>query len=300
MIIRTNVTNIGDPFILCANNQYYMYATSFDVVGFKVWKSQDLQNFECLGTCLDLEKSSWAYKDFWAPEVIFHNGKYIMHFSSRNKETSTLRIGVAIADQPEGPFVDVFDKPMFDFGYACIDGHVLQDGGQNYFFYSRDCSENIKENGEKISEIYVAKLSQDCCTLISSPILVTTPDRPYDTIVYKVNKWNEGPFVLKHNGKYLLTYSANFFASKNYSICLAIAEKPEGPYSKDDKHNPILSSLELGQDFAGPGHNAFFVDYQGNLKLVCHIQNDENHPSANRKAVIIDAEIEEDSIYFKF
>ena len=75
MLTRTNVTNIGDPFIVCEGQDYYMYATSFDVDGFKVWKSTDMENWKCLGVCLDL-RDSWACQDYWAPEVIYHNGKY--------------------------------------------------------------------------------------------------------------------------------------------------------------------------------------------------------------------------------
>ena len=74
MLIRTNVTNIGDPFIVLENNVFYMYATDFDVQGFKVRKSTNLKDWEEIGTCLDLS-DSWAYKDFWAPEVIKNEGK---------------------------------------------------------------------------------------------------------------------------------------------------------------------------------------------------------------------------------
>ena len=50
--------------------------------------------------------------------------------------TLLLRLGVATAASPNGPFSDVFDHPMFDFGYAAIDGHVLlDDDGRKYFYY---------------------------------------------------------------------------------------------------------------------------------------------------------------------
>ena len=86
MLIRTNVENIGDPFILWDGNAYYMYSTDFDVDGFKVRRSNDLKTWENLGVCLDLS-NSWAFQDFWAPEVIYHNGKYVMHYSARRKRT---------------------------------------------------------------------------------------------------------------------------------------------------------------------------------------------------------------------
>jgi len=124
MLIRTNVTNIGDPFIVSVDDAYYMYATCFDAEGFRVWKSEDLQTWENLGICLDLS-NSWTVRDYWAPEVIYHNGKYIMHFTARRKSDFSLRLGVAVSDSPEGPFVDAHNGPMFDLGYAAIDGHVL-------------------------------------------------------------------------------------------------------------------------------------------------------------------------------
>ena len=142
MLIRTNVTDIGDPFIVTAENAYYMYATSFVMDGFKVWKSRDMEEWEDLGACLDLS-DSWTEQDYWAPEVIFHNGKYIMHYTARRKSDHSLRIGVAVSDSPEGPFTDVHNGPMFDFGYAAIDGHVfIDDDGQAYLYFSKDCSEN--------------------------------------------------------------------------------------------------------------------------------------------------------------
>ena len=300
MLIRTNVTNIGDPFIVLENNVFYMYATDFDVQGFKVRKSTNLKDWEEIGTCLDLS-DSWAYKDFWAPEVIKHEGKFYMHYTARRKKDSSLRMGVAIADNPAGPFKDVYNGPFIDYNYASIDGHVfIDDDGKHYFYYSRDCSENINYKGEHISEICVTLLNNDLTEVISEPIILFGPDRPYDSIVFENEKWNEGPFVMKKDGVYYLTYSANFFGSRDYCICLAKANNPLGPFEKCDDVNPILKCKELGEDFAGPGHNMFFKDQNGNLKMACHIQTDEYHPSGNRKAIILDAKIADGTIKFEF
>ena len=56
----------------------------------------------------------------WAPEVVYHNGNYIMHFIARRKSDFSLRIGVAVSDSPEEPFVDAHNGPMFDLDYAAI------------------------------------------------------------------------------------------------------------------------------------------------------------------------------------
>lgn len=296
MLIRTNVTNIGDPFIIRAGDAYYMYATSFVMDGFKVWKSYDMENWEDLGGCLDLS-NSWTELDYWAPEVIFRNGKYVMHYTARRKADHSLRMGVAVSDCPEGPFQDVHNGPMFDFGYAAIDGHVfIDDDGQPYFYFSKDCSENYISPTLRVSQMCVCKLSNDLLHVVSEPVVLFGPSEDYDFKIVGDQAWNEGPYMLKKDGEYYMTYSANFYASRDYCICLAKADNPYGPFCKAS--GPVLSAAPAGEDMAGPGHNAFFYDKEGKLKMTFHIQTNENDPSPDRKACICDAELRDGTIQF--
>ena len=289
MLIRTNVTNIGDPFVVQAGDAYYMYATSFVMDGFKVWKSYDMENWEDLGACLDLS-DSWTELDYWAPEVIFHNGKYIMHYTARRKADHSLRMGVAVSHSPEGPFLDVHNGPIFDFGYAAIDGHVfIDDDGQPYFYFSKDCSENYITPTLRVSQMCVCKLSDDLLNVISEPVMLFGPSEDYDFKILGDQAWNEGPYVLKKDGQYYLTYSANCYHTRDYCICLAKADNPFGPFRKAP--GPIMSAAAEGENLAGPGHNAFFYDREGKLKMAFHIQTDEFHPSPNRRACICDAQL---------
>ena len=295
MLIRTDVINIGDPFIVNHCGNYYMYATGFEDNGFVVRKSSDLQHWEKLGVCLDLN-DSWAFQDFWAPEVIYRNGKFVMHYTARRKSDKSLRIGVAVADSPEGPFVDVYNGPMFDFGYATIDGHVfIDDDNVAYFYYSRDCSENTV-NGVAESHIYVLKLSDDLTKVLSEPQFVFAPSLPHERLYPGNTQWNEGPYMLKKDGVYYLTYSANCYATREYCVCLATSKSPISGFVK--KEAPILSYRDVERDFSGPGHNAFFVDNDGKLKMTFHIHTFETQPSGNRKAVICDAKIVDGTIKF--
>lgn len=297
MLIRTNVSNIGDPFIVQAGDLYFMYATSFDKEGFKVWKSEDMETWEDLGLCLDL-KDSWAYQNFWAPEVIYHNGKYIMHYTSRRRSDDSLRIGVAVSERPEGPFTDVHHGPMFDFGYAAIDGHVfIDDDEKPYFYYSKDCSENYVSKDVRASEICVCRLSDDLLKLVGEPVTLFGPSEKYDSMMVGDQMWNEGPYILKKDNVYYMTYSANFYASRDYCICLACAKNPMGPFVKDQK--PLMTCNDVEKDFSGPGHNAFFHDKDGRLKMTFHIHTNENEPSQNRKACICDATMKNGTIKFE-
>lgn len=293
MLIRTNVENIGDPFIVFDGNRYYMYATSFDCSGFKVRVSDDLKTWEEVGVCLDLT-DSWAEKDFWAPEVIYYGGKYVMHYSARRKSDKSLRIGVAVSDSPQGPFVD--RGVMFDFGYAAIDGHVFIDEDKTpYLYYSRDCSENVVD-GIHTSQIYVVKLNDDLTKVVSEPVFLFGATEEFECKYFKPDwRWNEGPFMLKKDGKYYLTYSGNCYGTKEYCVCLALSDKPDGDFKK---MGPILTYKDVVTDFSGPGHNAFFKDKDGKLKMTFHIHTYPDNPSGNRKACICDAEIRDNTIVF--
>ena len=278
------IKNIGDPFVLRAQDgKYYCYATSAPD-GIKAWTSDDLIHWTGIGYVYKRREESWGVADFWAPEVVFYDGKYLMHYSARWGKNESLRIGVAMADNPKGPFWDVFNHPMFDFGYAAIDGHVfLDEDGRKYFYYSRDCSENILD-GHHESHLYVAELEDDLVSFKSEPRLITQPEQEWELRSGNEWRWNEGPFVLKNNGKYYLMYSANFYASRDYSVGYAISESPIGPFIKAD-HNPILFSPN--EKISGPGHNSVTVSPDGkDLFIVYHIHTDPQKPSGDRQVCI--------------
>ena len=279
----TDIIKIGDPQILLYEGKYYCYATSFEHYerGFCVWVSEDLESFSEAIPCFDAMKY-WGKSHFWAPEVVYHNGKFIMHYSAMSRELGSLRIGVATSDSPTGPFQDVHGKPMFDPGYATIDGSVLTCDEGNFFYYSRDCSENIV-NGEHTSQLYCVKMNDDLTEVVGEHILVSTPEEPFELKSRSVNcLWNEGPSVIQLNGKYVMNYSANCYATNDYAICVSVADSPFGPFKKS-VNNPVLSCSD---DLFGAGHNALFRDKNGDIMTSFHIQTDPEHPSGNRRTVI--------------
>jgi beta-xylosidase len=276
------ITNIGDPFVIIFKDTYYLYATSF-IDGFLCWKSKDLIHWEDPVQVYKKNGKSFGYKDFWAPEVIYHNGHFVMHYTARWEKNSSLRIGVAIADNPLGPFIDVNDKePMFDDGYAVIDGHVfIDDDGERYFYYDRDCSEHIKNNKHE-SHIYVTKLDSTLTKIVGQKKMVLKPEQPWE-IATGTWRWNEGPFLIKNDNRYYLMYSGGFYASKSYAIGYAVADHPTGPFVKADE-NPILSSVE--NKISGPGHNSVIKGLDGKTYCIYHVHTHYHKPSGDRQVFI--------------
>lgn len=277
------VTNIGDPFVLqIAPDEYYMYCTSAPN-GFYCWKSNDLIHWGERKMCYVRQPDAWCIDCFWAPEVIAHDGQYYMYYSAKS-QAGSMRIGLAISDQPDGPFLDVRNEPFFDFGYAVIDANVfVDDDGAGYLYYVRDCSEN-KQDYLNMSEIYGVRLSDDLLSVAGDSIKLLTPEQkweksPGDTW------WNEGPEMIKHDNQYYLTYSANFFASPSYSLGYAVSDAPLGTFVKAQE-NPLLTS-GLRSDVSGTGHHSFTYSPDGSqIWAVYHSHTTPENPGGNRKVNI--------------
>ncbi len=275
------VKDMGDPHVIQANGEYFTFATG-GPIGFNVWRSADLNTFTKEKA---LKKIQWVSGDYWAPEVYAIGGRYYMSFTGRDKSSSGLRVGIAVSDQPQGPYEDAIGGPLFDFGYAVIDGTIFFDeAGTPYMIYSRDCSENTVEDRRE-SHLYGIELAQDLCSVVGEPVLLTTPDADWE-LFSGDTRWNEGPTVIRHDGRYYLFYSANYFATKEYTVGVAVADHPLGPYTKQ-ANNPILNFVE--QDgkviVSGPGHNSLFT-VGSELFTSYHTHTYPLAPSGNRQLCI--------------
>jgi hypothetical protein len=191
-------------------------------------------------------------------------------------------IGAAVADSPGGPFADIKSGPVFDDGYMNIDAHVfVDDDGSKYLYYSRDCSQNVI-NGKRTSQIFCAKLGEDMASIVSEPVLCITPDEKWE--FRSVDPlWNEGAEVMKHDGKYYLMYSTNFFGSRYYALGYAVSDRPDGGFVKPEG-NPILRAGAY-EGISGPGHHSF-VKSLDEREWVCiyHSHTDPKAGGGNRQA----------------
>lgn len=284
------MTNIGDPFILKDGDTYYMYATSMPSLGFKVWQSENLVEWEEKGIAYNhnYQSEKWAVSDFWAPEVIQKDDMYYLVFSARNFGGS-LKTTIATSNSPTGPFIDTTVDIIGKEG-SYIDGHIFIDDDETpYLYYVKDNFENIIE-GKHISHIYVQQMSDDLLSLVGEANLILEPDQDWENPTGDY-QWNEGPFIVKNENRYYLMYSANFFASSDYAVGYAVANNPMGPFEKSEI-NPILSS-DLTNGISGPGHNSVTRGLDNKtLYAVYHIHTDPTNPSGNRRMAI-------DRLYFE-
>lgn len=252
----------GDPFIVLHENKYYAYGTHGSD-GIEVYVSDDLKTWtgpQGVKKGYALHKDDvWADRWFWAPEVYFVNGKFYMYFSADE------HICVATSDSPLGPFTQEVQKPMIENEKAIDNSLFIDDDGTPYLFFDR-FNDGLN--------IWVAELEET---------LTDIKPGTWHKCINVSQEWeevwprvNEGPFVIKHNGKYFMTYSANSYESPFYGIGFATADKVTGPWKKYDK-NPIW---QKPGNLVGVGHSALFTDKAGNLRIVFHAHNstEQIHP----------------------
>lgn len=234
----------ADPEIIYSEREqkYYLYPTSDGFHGwsgkyFEVFESEDLVNWSNKGVIIDLTKDvEWANRNAWAPcaieKKVGDDYKYYYYFTAAQK------IGVAIADNPTGPFTDS-GRALIDFkpegvrGGQEIDPDVFYDPqSEKYYLYWG--------NGY----MAVAELNDDMISLKKETIRVLTPD----------NTYREGTEVFYREGKYYFMWSEDDTRSPNYRVRYATADSPLGPLNIP-KANMVIEK-DPAQGIYGTGHNS--------------------------------------------
>ena len=301
----------GDPFLLHASDgKYYLYGTSL-ADGFEVYVSDDLQNWEPGGQVYKGgQPGQWNKDCFWAPEVYERDGKFYIFFSANlndslnvNHDLETFNIGVAVSDSPTGPFVDLFNRPIFQPEYPIIDADVYFDdaNGKCYLYFSRCCYKHavdsevaqqmkaedkqyatVEGNKDEIQEswVYGVELKPDFSGVIGEPQLLLCPPSKIDDAQAEwesrsvtsgeVNRrWTEGSFIFKEGDTYYIMYSANFYKGPHYAVGYATSENPLGPFTKA-ANNPVLQkNTAEGGIVTGTGHN-MVLTIDGQRYIVYH------------------------------
>jgi GH43 family beta-xylosidase len=249
----------ADPYVLKYNGVYYLYGTGGED-GIKVYRSTNAVDWSAAAGATNgyaLHKNDvWGDKWFWAPEVYFLNGKFYMFYSAEE------HISVAESSSPLGPFSQqAIRKKPFHPDIKEIDTHLfIDDDGKKYLYFVRFTGGN---------EIWMAELNDDLYSIKEATLtrcFGSNASGWENSTVAPRARVVEGPFVLKHNGWYYLTYSANHYENPNYGVGYAVSQSPNGPWTKF-AGNPILTRNALIQ---GVGHHSFVTLGGGCRYMVYH------------------------------
>jgi len=234
----------ADPDILYSEKtgKYYIYPTSdgFNNWGgyyFKTFSSENLIDWKDEGVILNLrEDVSWANDNAWAPCIIEkkidEEYKYFFYFCGKQK------IGVAVADKPEGPFVDS-GKPLINWkpegvkGGQEIDPDVFTDPktGKSYLYWGNGYMAGVE-------------LNDDMTSLKMETLKVMTPDQTF----------REGVYVIYRKGTYYFMWSEDDTRSPNYKVRYATSDSPLGKLTIPE--NNIVIQRDDAKEIMATGHNS--------------------------------------------
>lgn len=234
----------ADPEIIYVHKtkKYYIYPTSDGFTNwsgtyFKTFSSSDLVTWKDEGVILDLEKDvSWADENAWTPTAIEKeiNGEYQYFYYF----TAAKKIGVAVSNNPTGPFKDsgkpiVGTKPEGVNRGQEIDPDVFTDpvSGNSYLYWG---------NGY----MAVVELNDDMTSVKENTLKIITPDGTF----------REGTEVFYRNGIYYFLWSENDTRSPDYRIRYATSNSPIGPLNIPE--NNLILEKRPEEGIYGTGHNS--------------------------------------------
>ena len=236
-------TLAADPFVFRYNGMYYLYATTSN--GFvRGYQSEDMIHWEKVnngeltpGYVYDYSRdpNRPASSNPFAPEVTYYNGNFYMIMSPSGNGHYVLK-----SKNPDGPFEAVSGN----IGHS-IDGHYFIDNNDGedevYMFYAGGGGINI------------TKMEKDFYSLKKE----NGSTREVTLLEAKIGGWNEGPYMLKKDGNYYLTFTGSHYLTPSYRVDYAFVPSGEDIMKNSSYTNKghVLVNTDNRQ-FMATGHSS--------------------------------------------
>ena len=224
----------------------------FDMRDYHVFSMESIEGHVTdHGVALDVKDIPWGGRQLWDCDVAFKNNKYYLYFPLKDK-TDIFRIGVAIGDKPEGPFIPR-DAPVK--GSYSIDPCVFcDDDGSHYMYFGGlwggqlqryrnnkaiECGHKPKDDEQALPS-RVVKLSEEMLEFGENPHDVIILDEK--GVVLKAGdherRFFEASWMHKYRGKYYFSYSTG----NTHKLCYAVGDNPYGPFT----YNGVILTPVVG------------------------------------------------------
>ena len=228
------------------------------------------------------EKTIWVKhpggpmsKHVWAPEIHYLFGKWYIYFAAGEEENIWKIRPYVLECTGDDPMKDEWiekgmlkraEGDIFSFEAFSLDATVFEHMGEWYCIWAEKVSV-----GPQISNLYIAKMKSGY-ELSTVQVLLTTPDYDWERVGFWVN---EGPAVIKKNGRIFMTYSAS---ETGVAYCIGMLTADENADLLDPRawlkeRYPVLKS-DSSHKIYGPGHNSFTTDSEGNDIMVYHARTE--------------------------
>lgn len=260
------ITNIysADPSAHVFNNKIYIYPShdretdiqfndngdQYDMADYHVFSTDSLDPPGPVtdhGVVLRAEDVPWVSKQMWAPDAAERDGRYYLYFPARDRQ-GVFRIGVAVGEQPEGPFAP--DPEPIKGSYSIDPASFVDDDGQAYLYFGglwggqlqcyqkgNDIFDPSWQGPQEISGDAaiaqgprVARLTDDMHQFASAvqEITILAPETGEPILADDHDRrFFEAAWMHKRNGVYYFSYSTG----DTHFLCYATGASPLGPFT---------------------------------------------------------------------
>ena len=298
---------MADPSAHVFNGRLYIYPSHdwdagecedddgghFQMRDYHVLSFDDLENGQATdhGVILDVDQVPWAEKQMWDSDVVEKDGKYYLVFSAKGYD-GVFRLGLAVADKPEGPFIPQ-EHPIR--GSFSIDPCVFKDEDGSIYTYfgglwggQLQWWQPLAQGNEPIPGTYgdqnglidlgpaadrktqifakpnapalpsaVVKMSDDM-QFAEAPRQVLILDKDGQPLkAGDPHRFFEASWMHKYQGKYYFSYSTG----DSHFLCYATGDNPYGPFT----YQGVIMTPVVGWTT----HHAI-AEYKGKWYLVHH------------------------------
>lgn len=249
------VDYMADPSVHVFNGRLYIYPSHdresgipendngdhFDMNDYHVLSTDDVMHGEIVdhGVALKVADIPWAGRQLWDCDIACKDGKYYLYFPLKDRN-DIFRMGVAISDKPEGPFISQPDPIR---GSYSIDAAVFRDDDGSYYMYfggiwggqlqryrDNKAIENpcLPADNEPALPSRVVKLSDNMLEFAEEPcpvIVLGEDGKPL--FAGDPHRFFEASWMHKYKGKYYFSYSTG----DTHLLCYAVGDNPYGPFT---------------------------------------------------------------------
>ena len=247
----------SDPAALVHDGRVWLYtghdeaqegAGGFQMHEWHLYSTDDMVEWTHHGVPISVETFDWARGDAWASQVIERDGRFYFYSTVRHDETHPgFAIGVAVADSPQGPFVDARGSALITNDMT--EGPIVN--GREMDWDDLDPTVFIDEDGQAYlfwgnTVLRYAKLTDDM-TELAGPI--TEVDVP---------RFTEAPWLHERDGTYYLSYAYDY----PEKIAYATAPDITGPYTFQGVINDTIPN--------SPTNHQSIIEFEGNWYFFYH------------------------------
>lgn len=257
----------ADPYIYKHTDGYYYFTASvpeYDRIVLRRAKTIE-------GLITAPEKVLWRKhptgemsKHIWAPEIHYIDGNWYIYFAAGQEEDIWAIRPYILECKDENPLTGNWEekgKLNINFESFSLDATTFEHKEERYIVWAQ------KTDNDRVSNIYIDRLKNPW-NIEGNQVLIAEPIYDWERIGFNVN---EGPAVIKRNGRIFIAYSASA-TDHNYCMGLLTADENSDlldPVSWEKTPYSVFTSNKETEQY-GPGHNSFTVAEDGKTDLLVY------------------------------